>query len=115
MPQGSVLGPFVFSIYVSSIIDIIAAHGVQFHQHADDTKLYGATQSDDGLTRLEKCTFAVRDWFTKNGMPLNPDDSEVLLVASQRNGKKIAPGLSASVAEAKITSSVPLMCLRVTL
>ena len=115
VPQGSVLGPFLFSIYVSPIVDIIAAHGVQFHQYADDTQLYVAIQSDDDLTRLEKCTLAVRDWFTENGMLLNPDKSEVLLVASQRNAKKIAPGSGVSVAGAKITSSVTLKSLGVTL
>ena len=115
VPQGSVLGPFLFSIYVSPITDIIAAHGVQFHQYADDTQLYIAIQSDDDLARLEKCTLAVRDWFTENGMLLNPDKSEVLLVASQRNAKKIAPGSGVSVAGAKITSSVTLKSLGVTL
>ena len=92
VPQGSVLGPFLFSIYVSPIIDIITTHGVQFHQYADDTQLYIAIHSNDDLVRLEKCTSAVKDWFTENGMLLNPDKSEVLLVASQRNAKKVEPG-----------------------
>ena len=48
-------------------------------------------------------------------MLLNPDKSEVLLVASQRNAKKIAPGSGVSVAGAKITSSVTLKSLGVTL
>ena len=44
--------PFLFSIYVSPIVDIITAHGVQFHQNADDTQLYIAINSDDDLARL---------------------------------------------------------------
>ena len=102
-------------VCLTDIIDIITAHGVQFHHYADDTQLNIAMQSDDDLARLEKCTSAVRDWFTENGMLLNPDKSEVLLVASQRNAKKIAPGLGVSVAGAKIISSATLKSLGVTL
>ena len=71
------LGPFLFSIYVSPIVDIITVHGIQFHQDADDTQLYIAIHSDNDLARMEKCTSAVKDWFTENGMFLNPDKSEV--------------------------------------
>ena len=115
VPQGSVLGPFLFSIYVSPIIDIITTHGVQFHQYADDTQLYIAIHSNDDLVRLEKCTSAVKDWFTENGMLLNPDKSEVLLVASQRNAKKVEPGSGVSVAGTKIAYSETLKSLGVTL
>ena len=35
--QSSILGLFLFSIYVSPIVDIITAHGVQFHHVPDKT------------------------------------------------------------------------------
>ena len=115
VPQGSVLGPFLFSVYISPISDIITGHGVQFHQYADDTQLYVKIVSDVDMRSLEMCTLAVRDWFTENGMLLNPDKSEVLLVASKTNAKKFAKGSGVSVAGSQIAYSVNLKSLGVTI
>src|SRR2546426_5920036 len=115
VPQGSVLGPFLFLAYVSPISDVITSFGVQFHQYADDTQLYIAAKSDSGIITLEECTLAVRDWFTTNGMLLNPDKSEVLLVARKSNAQKFASGSGVSVAGSQIAYSVQLKSLGVTL
>ena len=45
--QGSVLGPLLFAVYCSPIADVIALHGVQYQQYADDTQLHLAMRADN--------------------------------------------------------------------
>ena len=109
--QGSVLGPFLFSVYVFPVAEVITSHGIQFHQYDDDTQLYVAVKMESDIRKLEECTMAIRDWFTRNGMLLNPDKSEVLLVAHKTNAVKFASDAGVCVAGSDIVFSVQLTSL----
>ena len=60
VPQGSVLGPILFSAFVSPISRIMEAHGIKYHQYADDTQLYTEVRSLDSTQTeaLSKCVSA---------------------------------------------------------
>ena len=88
--QGSVLGPILFTSFISPVHCIATQFGVHQQQYADVTQLYMEISSDPGLTNLESALLSLSSWFLHNGLALNPEKSETILLGTHARNHTIS-------------------------
>ena len=89
VPQGSVLGPLLYTAYTAPLAEVIDRHGVNFHFYADDTQLWIPVDFNNPVTlsqqinSLENCVEAISDWMVNMKLKLNTDKTELLVIRSK--------------------------------
>ena len=78
VPQGSILGPLLFNIYLNDIFYFV--HKCDIANYADDTTAYTIDTSLDSLLQcLYKDTSVLIKWFKNNYLQMNPDKCKLLI------------------------------------
>lgn len=88
VPQGSILGPMLYSLYTSPLADTARQHNLNFHFYADDTQIYVTFTSSSGedmncaILSIERCVAEIETWMTCNKLKMNNEKTRVVVIAS---------------------------------
>ncbi len=95
VPQGSVGGPLLFSLYLQPVGSIIKAHNIRYHCYADDIQLYVSfpptcAAMSSATKQMEACIEDINRWMDASGLKLNHQKSELIILGSRQMLNKVA-------------------------
>ena len=86
VPQGSVLAPLLFILYVSDMQETLK--DVNVLKFADDTKIYMAVTKQEDIDLIQSNLNKLSDWFLTWKMPINIKKSGIIHFGSQNSSQQ---------------------------
>ena len=105
VPQVSVLGPILFTMYIKPFSAIIDSHSIIHHSFADDLQLEVSAPPDrisELLHSMQSCISDVKACTTANMLKLNDNKTELMLITSKRTKYLHSLSTSTTIGNAQI-------------
>ena len=89
VPQGSCLGPLLFTMYASKLFEVVKNHLPNIHAYADDTQIYVSFKPDstageqDAITAFQDCISDIKSWMIADRLKLNDDKTEFTIIGTR--------------------------------
>uniref|UniRef100_A0A672KIL5 Reverse transcriptase domain-containing protein n=1 Tax=Sinocyclocheilus grahami TaxID=75366 RepID=A0A672KIL5_SINGR len=91
VPQGSILAPLLFSLYMLPLSQIMRKNQIAYHSYADDTQIYLALSPNDysPIDSLCQCIDEINSWMCENFLQLNKEKTEVIAFGNKDEVLKV--------------------------
>ena len=115
VPQGSVLGPLLFILYINDL-PLHLNNELTNNLFADDSSMHASSKSIDHLnSSLQNGLNDANTWCSKNSMSIHPEKTKSMIVTTRQKHKRAPLQLSLSLGNKKIQQVVEHKVLGVTL
>jgi hypothetical protein len=84
IPQGGVLSPTLYSIYISDICQLLKKYNIQFHLYADDIIIYFTSKNltiDQIQEKVNIFMTAIQNYMLDKHLKLNPNKTEIMHIS----------------------------------
>ena len=91
VPQGSVLGPVLFTVCTGTLAFLLEAHGGSYHFFADMTQLYIRVEDiDEAKHRLSSLTSDLKIWMARGKLKLNDGKTKIIVIRGNLRNVSVA-------------------------
>ena len=103
VPQGSVLGPLLFCLYINDLPLHITNLSTSCDMFADDTTLYTAGSDVNQIqSSLQSSLQEVSSWCHLNRMLIHPQKTKCMLISTRQQLQNLPPPLSLSIGSSAV-------------